>query len=416
MQLETNTSISATKSVKRYEEIDILKAMAIVFMVAGHAGAPFGRFIYLFHMAVFFMASGFFFKKDYSTDIKSVLLFVKKKVKSLWIPFFVWLTVFYILNNTFVYLNVYTDNPIISQYVKGSYIGTHNLMTKSDILKSIIKAAFFGGGTQIAGAFWFLRVLFFISVAYCMVEFLTQFVFKSSIPVIHTILSILLLAVGFWFGCNGKTIHGIELVCSYYALFYLGNIFKGCANKFNNWRTQSIIIVFIVSVLTLLLLGNYGNINLANNEYENPFFLIATSILGWWLLYSFAVIFCRYERIVRNVKQVLLFVGRRTLPILILHFLSFKIVNLIICIVYDLPLCCVAAFPNLYGNKGSWWVLFTVVGIVIPIMSYEVYYKVFHVVFKRKRRFLNDENNNPSIRCVRDNKSIYNGAQQNLLH
>ena len=40
---------------KRVDELDILKAIAIICMVAGHAGAPFTHFIYLFHMAVFFM-------------------------------------------------------------------------------------------------------------------------------------------------------------------------------------------------------------------------------------------------------------------------------------------------------------------------------------------------------------------------
>ena len=49
---------------KRIEELDILKALGIIYMVAGHSGVPFRRFIYLFHMAAFFVASGFFYKSS----------------------------------------------------------------------------------------------------------------------------------------------------------------------------------------------------------------------------------------------------------------------------------------------------------------------------------------------------------------
>ena len=33
--------------------IDILKGIGIILMVAGHCGAPFTSYIYLFHMAIF---------------------------------------------------------------------------------------------------------------------------------------------------------------------------------------------------------------------------------------------------------------------------------------------------------------------------------------------------------------------------
>lgn len=39
---------------KRNLVIDILKGLGIILMVAGHSGFPFTRFIYLFHMAIFF--------------------------------------------------------------------------------------------------------------------------------------------------------------------------------------------------------------------------------------------------------------------------------------------------------------------------------------------------------------------------
>ena len=45
----------------RIEEIDIVKAIGIICMVLGHADFPGTRFVYLFHMAVFFIASVYLF-------------------------------------------------------------------------------------------------------------------------------------------------------------------------------------------------------------------------------------------------------------------------------------------------------------------------------------------------------------------
>lgn len=41
--------------------LDSMRGIRIVLMVLGHAGFPGPCFIYLFHMALFFMLSGWFF-------------------------------------------------------------------------------------------------------------------------------------------------------------------------------------------------------------------------------------------------------------------------------------------------------------------------------------------------------------------
>ncbi len=43
----------------RNTKIDVIKGMAIILVVLGHCGFPATNFIYLFHMAVFFIASGY---------------------------------------------------------------------------------------------------------------------------------------------------------------------------------------------------------------------------------------------------------------------------------------------------------------------------------------------------------------------
>lgn len=83
----------------RIPEMDILKGIAIILVVVGHTKIPGNSFIYLFHMAVFFIVSGYFYSEKSSESLKAVWKFTKKKIVSLWIPFSLGISIFTILNN-----------------------------------------------------------------------------------------------------------------------------------------------------------------------------------------------------------------------------------------------------------------------------------------------------------------------------
>lgn len=101
--------------------IDILKGVGIILMVAGHCGFPFTRFIYLFHMAIFFMASGYCWNIKNSKTIKSVIAFCKRKLASLWLPYVIWTSIFSLLHNWFIRVNVYTDNVLLLTETGGGH-------------------------------------------------------------------------------------------------------------------------------------------------------------------------------------------------------------------------------------------------------------------------------------------------------
>ena len=70
-------------------------------------------------------------------------------------------------------------------------------------------------------------------------------------------------------------------------------------------------------------------------------------------------------------------IGKRTLSVLLLHFLSFKIVEAVVVTVYQVPSFCLAAFPNLYGDRGLWWAVYTLVGVGVPVMASLFYSRAF---------------------------------------
>ena len=77
-----------------FNEINILKALAIMLVVSGHLEfSLLGMFTpYSFQLALFFFLSGYLFKDKYLTNIAE---FMDKRIKSLLVPYF-WYNLFYL--------------------------------------------------------------------------------------------------------------------------------------------------------------------------------------------------------------------------------------------------------------------------------------------------------------------------------
>ena len=105
---------------KRSVEIDLVRGLAIILMVIGHTETAAQGFIYLFHMAVFFMASGYLYRESAADSVVSVKQYVIRKIKRLWVPYAVWTAIFSIFRNVFIDWNIYTTNPMILSEVESS--------------------------------------------------------------------------------------------------------------------------------------------------------------------------------------------------------------------------------------------------------------------------------------------------------
>ena len=72
----------------RLKWLDIAKGIAIILMVIGHTSIPdiFSRFIFAFHMPLFFIASGW----TTNWGKYSFMVFAKSKFKSIMVPFIIY--------------------------------------------------------------------------------------------------------------------------------------------------------------------------------------------------------------------------------------------------------------------------------------------------------------------------------------
>lgn len=132
--------------MKRIKELDIIKALCIIFMVIGHTSCKYMNVFLLFHMAVFFMVSGYFFKDSYGESVRSIVQFAVKRIKRLYIPWVIVQTIYLSLNNVFMNIGFLTDNPefLASDVVK-NFFGLSQRFSITGFLKEEIKVLLMGG-------------------------------------------------------------------------------------------------------------------------------------------------------------------------------------------------------------------------------------------------------------------------------
>ena len=131
--------------------VNVAKGLAIILMVLGDASfLKYGvRFIYMFHMPLFFFLSGYCFKDSYLKDFKT---YTVKRVKGAYLPFVLWSCIFLLLHNFFFNFHIYD-----LEY-GGSIYSTHDYIIK--MLKIV-------GAMQqtesLLGGYWFLHTYFISS-------------------------------------------------------------------------------------------------------------------------------------------------------------------------------------------------------------------------------------------------------------
>ena len=351
----------------RNNRIDVMKGIAIILMVMGHSGFYFTSFIYLFHMAVFFMISGYLFRAERNADFGGLCKYIFRKIKGIWLPAFVWSTVFICANNFLINIGVYANR---SEEILGNQVDAHAYMSVSETVREIIKALFMVGRTELGGAFWFFTTLFGVAIFCAIVDFVLSKFIKNEKrkDVAHGFFSIVLCLLGWSFDFLNISQLTVPVIFSCYILYFGGYMIKKyVAPKLTHplW----VILAFAILVV-LYMMGVRYNIGL--NRYVNPICLLLTSFSGWILLSWLAEVIEN-----KKIASVIKIIGQNTLPIVIHHFWCLKLVHLVQIWIYKYPRRYLAAFPYLNGG-GLWWICYTVVGVALPVLLHMGIKKIIH--------------------------------------
>lgn len=321
-------------------QIDIMRAIGIILMVLGHSHCPGTYYIYLFHMALFFMISGYCYNTERTDSGKALGVYIFQKFKRLYIPF--------VLFNAFL-------------LIVDHFVFNRGLSLK-DFIILFIQSLNMNSGSTLSGAFWFLKTMLMLVITYALFDFLLKRIphIKKHPLIVHSVLSAIMLILGFICYLKGIRLYDYDKVLSFYVLFHIGRLFREKIHF--NMNHIKRVLVMALSLVVLFICRRFGEIELGANEYVNPAFLLATSISGWLLVYELSY----YLSLIKGLNTILKIIGNNTISVMVFHFLCFKGVTYIQILIYDLPKSAISAFPVLY-NMPFWWLVYTIVGLCIPV-------------------------------------------------
>ena len=331
----------------RNDTISIAKAIGIILMLVGHAGCPqaLNSFIYQFHMPLFFFFSGYCFKDKYLNDFRS---FAVKRVKGIYVPFVKYALLFLLLHNDFFDLNVYNG-------VYGYNGGVSCMYCWEDIVNRVIKIiTSMSYEEQLLGGFWFLRVLFCTSF----MGYVFFWILRNC--KMQILGAILLFAISILF----TFVDTISILTETISLSFLATIFFIVGKKCRSMELPKQGWFSLVCLCATFVFSRINPVEMTTREPMAITLYILGALFGILLTKNVS----DYVQRVSWLSKPLIYIGENTLSILIWHFLSFKLVSLMIIKVNGLPIEMLAYFPVIpeYSSKG-WWVIYAIVGLVVSL-------------------------------------------------
>ncbi|MDF2943022.1 MAG: hypothetical protein K0S01_1880 [Herbinix sp.] len=358
-------------ATNRYDEVDMIKGIGIILVVLGHCEfGLFHEFIYLFHLSLFIIVSGYCFN---SKNANNIIWGIKKKIKSLYLPFIISNLCFLFLRNIFIDYNILTTNKMFLESDIALNYGVTQRIVLKELPRAIIQTLMLRHTEQLAGGTWFLSMLFIISVMFILIYRISQIDLLKGKEIVFLSVTVFLSSLlGFIaYSLKIRFPWGIDACCSAYVLYFIGYIIKIKSLKLRLCYKYTIILI-LCSICSLLFLLFIGKIELSENHIINPLFFILASLLGYVLVGGLVTIISKIHLGNYIFKRILIYIGRNSIQILLLHFLAFKVINLIQICVYSLPKYYLAGFPVIY-SRLTWVPWYVIVGIGIPLFFGKVF-------------------------------------------
>lgn len=353
----------------RNTSISILKGIAIILMVIGHAEAPeyLTNFIYTFHMPLFFMAAGYFFDRKYVDEPQK---FVVRRIKGLYLPFVKWSILFLLLHN--VWFEVGILNEQFGNWTGGV---THPYTWRSAFQRLMLIITSMSGYDEfMAGAFWFFRGLLVASIAFLLLYKTVDSWGRFS----HAgmAVAICFMAVGFtaWhILCGAKLSIPNGGWRETWGVFFFsaGVLFRHYEPAIKQHWALCLVYFVLLCGAAWLHLSGMNNRGLLRDLWSLPL----TGVLGFLMVYYVAGVI---DRSGGQIRDLLVFIGDNTLYVFVFHIISFKAVSVLKIWYYGLEWEQIGCHMVIhYNNHGDlFWVLYSIAGVALPLGVLVVWRKV----------------------------------------
>mgnify|MGYP003292467965 CR=1 FL=1 len=332
----------------RDNTISILKGIGIILVVIGHSQCPnvLNRWIYSFHMPLFFIASGYLFKSRYFKQPGWLFL---RRVKSIYCPFVKWSILFLLLHNVFYDIGVLND-----VYGGSGRFSVRDILWNCvDVITKMTSYDY-----SICGAFWFFRSLFVGSVIFSLGTYLLNKHFSIAMSVLCITIS---------FGLAG----GLIAICGKgvpnwpqggyretMAVFFIGSGYylKAFLPRLKNWRTA----VAGLLLLCISMIWLPTNLDYINQTWQKWISICVTGIAGFLFIYYISSLINKKSE---KIRSILLFLGKNSIYVFIFHILFFKPTSYLKIAYYELDWKMIGCHPVIPVHNEWFWIIYSIISL-----------------------------------------------------
>lgn len=358
---------SENSVLSRNKTVDCMKGVLITLVVLGHTYNPlFHDFIYLFHVGLFFVLSGYCFNQGYTDSFASLWNLFKRRVKSLWIPYVAYNFIFLLLQNVWLRIGFLTSDESYFSYNPFLSDGFCLPLTVTGALKALLKSFFFMNSRPFAGGLWFLGGLFYVTFLYAAIQFVVR---KVKIEKLHIIISAIFLLAAWLVVKLGLTekipvLKQGAIILISEILFCAGTYIREYVHV-PEMKNGIYYVIFLCCFILLCILASFETISIGSAHIVNPVFFIASIILGGGVLLYFVKILSLLK--IDILLSFFSFVGKRTIPVLALHPICFKVITFIQWKLYGGDKIILAMYP-VWKNTVLWSMGYLIAGLFIPLL------------------------------------------------
>ncbi|ETP72739.1 acetyltransferase, fucose-4-O-acetylase [Lachnospiraceae bacterium JC7] len=353
---------------------DIFKGFGIIFIVFGHTGKVGGAIVYLFHLALFFFVTGYFFNEDKYGDRPFVYL--GHRIAGAW-PKYVLYCVFFALTH--------------------NYAVTHGLMTEGSVIydtpqfvHSVIGSMVFERPELYSGPMWFvplwlLGAVLFAGIVHVSRSLAGYLVRISSYNVMKQAFIIILtgacIVIGQYVVDKGiNVLYHMELAFVIEPFFALGYFMRKHLPDF-----QEKLPVPFMAVLAAGIFYIFTRFIEAGIWFD----LASQLIFGMWFYVGgilgiiFTILISKLLERLRIPEEVMkkiplmknatnpcaglvALAGRYSFDIMAFHIFVFKMMDMVLRKVYYRdPGMSLSRYPSPLSIE--WWILYLVIGVLVPL-------------------------------------------------
>ncbi len=348
---------------------DIVKGIAILCVIIGHTCMWAQHYIYLFHLQVFFYASGYFYSEKKYGD--RPLLNAKNKLKNLWLPY----AVLYIIA-------ILLHNPLIDMGLQPS---TYEKYSVIETISKILLAVTGNGAEVLLGPAWFLPVLAISAILLGFIIYISRLVEKWTgsflLKLLVQLIPIIVMAVvGYPMVLNHvKLFADIQLCFEIIPFIYMGYF---CRNYIGDICKYLDPVLGLIAALITFYISRFEWVDVTIGHVFKYMYICCAIAIYMCLCLAAQV------KNVAWINRVFEYMGINSMAIMIIHFIVLRVFDkfLTLYIFHDVSGQLYDRLPVAFEELWPVYLVFVVPVTLICVMIWNgIKFKVRENLWKKNK-------------------------------